>query len=169
VDSETGDIRSFQELAGRARRDVKASNVKVAICVYLFDLMLLNDQARFIFYFVIAQVNGIWYSLTLEQILLQQPFRERRTLLRITLPPFDSATVEPIGEHPASDLGAAALLHARMAHVESVENSAGREAVEEFWERAVESKCEGLMIKARLPSLQYVKNRKINLIHAAAG
>lgn len=48
-----------------------------------------------------------------------------------------------------SNLGAAALLHARMDHVESVENSAGREAVEDFWEKAVESKCEGLMIKVR--------------------
>lgn len=37
-----------------------------------------------------------------------------------------------------------------MDHVESVENSAGREAVEEFWEKAVESKCEGLMIKVRV-------------------
>lgn len=54
-----------------------------------------------------------------------------------------------------SNLGAAALLDARMDHVESVENSAGREAVEEFWEKAVESKCEGLMIKVqwnRFPS-----------------
>jgi len=40
-----------------------------------------------------------------------------------------------------------------MDHVESVENSAGREAVEEFWEKAVESKCEGLMIKVRRPAI----------------
>ena len=49
VDYQTGELRSFQELAGRARRDVKAADVKVAVCLYLFDLMLLNDQASFIF------------------------------------------------------------------------------------------------------------------------
>jgi hypothetical protein len=54
-----------------------------------------------------------------------------------------------VDDNLTSNLGAAALLHARMDHVESVENSAGREAVEEFWEKAVESKCEGLMIKVR--------------------
>jgi ATP-dependent DNA ligase len=54
-----------------------------------------------------------------------------------------------VNDHPISNLGAAALLHARMDHVESVENSAGRETVEEFWEKAVESKCEGLMIKVK--------------------
>ena len=45
VDYQTGELGSFQELAGRARRDVKAADVKVAVCLYLFDLMLLNDQA----------------------------------------------------------------------------------------------------------------------------
>ncbi|KAF8758766.1 DNA ligase [Rhizoctonia solani] len=35
----------------------------------------------------------------------------------------------------------------RLAHAESVESEDGHEAVEEFWERAVASQCEGLMIK----------------------
>ncbi len=50
VNYQTGELRSFQELAGRARRDVKAADVKVAVCLYLFDLMLLNDQASLIYY-----------------------------------------------------------------------------------------------------------------------
>jgi hypothetical protein len=39
---------------------------------------------------------------------------------------------------------------ATLDHVESVEADEGREVVEEFWEKAIESKCEGLMIKASL-------------------
>lgn len=42
VDSRTGELRSFQELAGRARKDVKIADVKVAVCLFLFDMMQLN-------------------------------------------------------------------------------------------------------------------------------
>lgn len=45
--------------------------------------------------------------------------------------------------------------------MDSVESADGREAIEEFWEKAVESKCEGLMIKAG--------DRKINLFPAVYG
>ena len=38
---------------------------------------------------------------------------------------------------------------ARFDHVESCESEEGRNAVEEFWLRAVDSRCEGLMIKVR--------------------
>jgi len=93
-----------------------------------------------------------------KQILIQRPFRERRRLLRTTLPPLNpvatAAAVVHVDDDLISNLGAAALLHAKMDHVESVENSAGREAVEEFWEKAVESKCEGLMIKVRVWSVE---------------
>lgn len=50
-----------------------------------------------------------------------------------------------------------------MDHVKSVENSAGREAVEEFWEKAVESKCEGLMIKVRVRIPHSVKTHQIEI------
>lgn len=36
---------------------------------------------------------------------------------------------------------------ARFDHVESCESEEGRDSVEEFWMKAVESRCEGLMIK----------------------
>lgn len=45
------------------------------------------------------------------------------------------------------DTPATRVVQARLDHVESVEADQGREVVEEFWEKAVESKCEGLMIK----------------------
>ncbi|KAG8689187.1 hypothetical protein FRC08_011062, partial [Ceratobasidium sp. 394] len=63
--------------------------------------------------------------------LLGNSFRERRQLLRDWFPPF-------IPDDPSCS---------RLAHVQSVESESGREVVEEFWEKAVESQCEGLMIK----------------------
>ena len=36
---------------------------------------------------------------------------------------------------------------ARFAHVEYCESTDGREAVEEFWQKAVDSRSEGLMVK----------------------
>ena len=42
IDPRTGELRSFQELSGRARKDVKASDIKVAVCLFLFDMMYLN-------------------------------------------------------------------------------------------------------------------------------
>ncbi|QRW27554.1 ATP-dependent DNA ligase [Rhizoctonia solani] len=65
------------------------------------------------------------------EVLLDKAFRERRWLLRERFPPL-------VPEDPFCS---------RLAHAESVESEDGHEAVEEFWERAVASQCEGLMIK----------------------
>ncbi|KAL0956365.1 hypothetical protein HGRIS_002513 [Hohenbuehelia grisea] len=82
-----------------------------------------------------VQVSVAVYAFDLmyhnDQSLLKTPFRERRALLRTEFPPLLPET----------------LGIARFHHVESCESEAGKEAVQEFWERAVESRCEGLMIK----------------------
>ncbi|KAH9047859.1 ATP-dependent DNA ligase [Lactarius hengduanensis] len=65
------------------------------------------------------------------QSLLKEPFRSRRELLRTYF-----SAVRP------DQTGAA-----RFDHVESCESEGGRGAIEEFWSRAVDSRCEGLMIK----------------------
>ncbi|OJA13073.1 hypothetical protein AZE42_01894 [Rhizopogon vesiculosus] len=65
------------------------------------------------------------------EVLLARPFRERRSLLRSRFPPFLSC-----------DKGAG-----RLDHVESCESENGRDAIEEFWQKAIESRSEGLMIK----------------------
>ncbi|KAI0305760.1 ATP-dependent DNA ligase [Multifurca ochricompacta] len=65
------------------------------------------------------------------QSFLQEPFRFRRKLLRTHFP------VLPVDEPGA----------AKFDHVESCESEGGRAAIEEFWLRAVDSRCEGLMIK----------------------
>lgn len=47
VDPTNGDIKSFQELSNRPKRDVNLHEVKVVVCVYVFDLMYLNGKVRF--------------------------------------------------------------------------------------------------------------------------
>lgn len=59
VDRETGDLKPFQILANRARKDVVIAEVKVDVCLFAFDLMYLNNEE-----------------------LMNRPFRERRNLLR---------------------------------------------------------------------------------------
>ena len=40
---------------------------------------------------------------------------------------------------------------ARLAHVDSCESEDGREAVEKFWQKAITSRSEGLMVKVLQP------------------
>ena len=42
-----GNLKSFQELSNRARKDVSIDQVKVTVCVFAFDLMYLDKQARY--------------------------------------------------------------------------------------------------------------------------
>ncbi|KAK4074075.1 hypothetical protein Trihar35433_3549 [Trichoderma harzianum] len=59
VDRETGELKSFQTLTNRARKDVAIGDIKIDVCLFAFDLMYLNGQS-----------------------LLDRSFRERRELLR---------------------------------------------------------------------------------------
>ncbi len=59
VDKSTGDLKTFQVLTNRARKDVEVSSITVHVCLFTFDLMYLNGQP-----------------------LLDRPFRERREMLR---------------------------------------------------------------------------------------
>lgn len=59
VDRETGELKNFQTLTNRARKDVDIGSIKIDVCMFAFDLMALNGQP-----------------------LLDRPFRERRVLLR---------------------------------------------------------------------------------------
>ncbi|KAF8520473.1 hypothetical protein BU17DRAFT_75690 [Hysterangium stoloniferum] len=61
VDIETGELKSFQDLSQRARKDVLLQNVKVAVGLFGYDLMYLNEKVL--------------------------PFRERRELLRSNFQP----------------------------------------------------------------------------------
>jgi DNA ligase-1 len=59
VDNSTGDLKNFQTLSNRARKDVSMGAISINVCLFAFDLMFLNGQP-----------------------LLDRPFRERRELLR---------------------------------------------------------------------------------------
>ncbi|KAL6253349.1 hypothetical protein RBB50_001072 [Rhinocladiella similis] len=59
VDRNTGELRTFQTLTNRAKKDVDLSSIQIDVCLFAFDLMFLNGQP-----------------------LLDRPFRERRGLLR---------------------------------------------------------------------------------------
>ncbi|KAL9639371.1 MAG: hypothetical protein Q9164_000953 [Protoblastenia rupestris] len=59
IDQESGDLKAFQTLTNRAKKDVAISAIKVDVCLFSFDLMYLNGES-----------------------LLDRPFRERRSLLR---------------------------------------------------------------------------------------
>ncbi|KAG6011071.1 hypothetical protein E4U21_000102 [Claviceps maximensis] len=59
MDHSSGELRSFQTLTNRARKDVDLETIKVAVCFFAFDLMYLNEQP-----------------------LLDRSFRERRELLK---------------------------------------------------------------------------------------
>lgn len=59
VDQASGELKDFQTLTNRARKDVVIGSIKVDVCLFSFDLMFLNGEE-----------------------LLDRPFRERRELLR---------------------------------------------------------------------------------------
>ncbi len=59
VDQTTGELKNFQTLTNRARKDVAIGSITIAVCLFAFDLMYLNGQP-----------------------LLDRAFRERRSLLR---------------------------------------------------------------------------------------
>ncbi|KAI1609209.1 DNA ligase 1 [Exophiala viscosa] len=59
VDRNSGELRTFQTLTNRAKKDVDISTIQVDVCLFAFDLMYLNGEQ-----------------------LLDRPFRERRGLLR---------------------------------------------------------------------------------------
>ena len=46
IDPMSGELKSFQELSNRARKDVNIKDIRVAVCIYAFDLMLLNAEVR---------------------------------------------------------------------------------------------------------------------------
>ena len=49
IDPLSGELKSFQELSNRARKDVNIKDIRVAVCIYAFDLMLLNEEVRILY------------------------------------------------------------------------------------------------------------------------
>jgi DNA ligase-1 len=103
IDRNSGELKTFQTLANRARKDVLIGAVTIDVCLFAFDLMYLNGEE-----------------------LLNRPFRERRSLLK-------SLFVE--------------IPHT-FTWVKCLDaTSADVEAVQSFFQSALDIKCEGIMVK----------------------
>ncbi|OTA92473.1 hypothetical protein M434DRAFT_74606 [Hypoxylon sp. CO27-5] len=103
VDRQTGELKNFQTLTNRARKDVAIGSITIDVCLFAFDLMYLNGQP-----------------------LLDRPFRERRSLLR--------SLFTEIPHH--------------FTWVKSIDStSQDSEVVLDFFKQAIDSKCEGIMVK----------------------
>lgn len=59
VDQTSGELKAFQTLSNRAKKDVAIGSIKIDVCLFAFDLMYLNGEE-----------------------ILDRAFRERRELLR---------------------------------------------------------------------------------------
>jgi DNA ligase-1 len=103
IDRENGELKTFQALSNRARKDVTIGAVTIHVCMFAFDLMYLNGEE-----------------------LLNRPFRERRSLLK-------SLFIE--------------IPHT-FTWVQCLDaTSADVEAVQDFFQSALDIKCEGIMVK----------------------
>ncbi|KAH7394032.1 hypothetical protein DE146DRAFT_115178 [Phaeosphaeria sp. MPI-PUGE-AT-0046c] len=103
IDRESGELKTFQTLANRARKDVLIGAVTIDVCLFAFDLMYLNGEE-----------------------LLNRPFRERRSLLKSLFVeiPHTFTWVKCLDATPADV-----------------------EAVQTFFQSALDIKCEGIMVK----------------------
>lgn len=118
-----GTLKSFQDLSNRPRKNVQLQDIQLSVCVFAFDLMYLNGD--------VSALNFASFDVDVLKILLGRTFRDRRDILRSCLPPFCSTN----------------RMIARFDHVESCSSEQGRAAMETFWEKAIASRCEGLMVK----------------------
>ncbi|RKF61290.1 DNA ligase 3 [Golovinomyces cichoracearum] len=103
VEPSTGNLKPFQTLSNRARKDVSIGSIKVEVCLFAFDLMYLNGNS-----------------------LLHCSLRQRRELLR-------GLFIE--------------IAHSFMWVKNLDANSLDSENILEFFNSALENKCEGIMVK----------------------
>ena len=62
VDLETGELKSFQDLSQRGRKDVLIQNIEIAVALFGYDLMYLNGQVDCLelpYFFPLTQLNRI--------------------------------------------------------------------------------------------------------------
>lgn len=46
MDPDTQQVKSFQELSNRPRKNVQLGDIRVTVCVYAFDIMYLNGEVN---------------------------------------------------------------------------------------------------------------------------
>lgn len=117
VDRKTGQLKPFQELSKRKRKDVKVEDIEVWVCLFGFDLLYLNGEVS------VSPLSAL-QALSSSQSLLHRPFAERRELLR---------------EHFREVTGEFAFAKSRDCDT--------TEEIQTFLEESVKDGCEGLMVK----------------------
>lgn len=122
IDPDDGSLRSFQELSNRERMALEVRDIKVTVCVFAFD-STVRPVSFHQYHDVRPRVIDV-----LHQILLGRLFRERRDILRTRFPALTPGEQDQL-----------ALITTTPAKANKDENA--------FWQTAVESRCEGLMIK----------------------
>jgi DNA ligase-1 len=50
-------VLPFQQLMTRKRKDVKAEDITVKVCVFAFDILYLNGEVSLAFYVMCTSVN----------------------------------------------------------------------------------------------------------------
>ena len=111
-------VLPFQQLMTRKRKDVKAEDVKVKVCVFAFDLLFLNGEVSQ------SLRESSKLQLMSHQALVNKSFRERRQLLH-------SAFHEVEGE----------LCFAQYGDTNELDQ------IQHLLEDSVKASCEGLMVK----------------------
>jgi DNA ligase-1 len=136
MDLTTKKKMSFQILSTRSRKRVDANRIKVSVCVYMFDLLLLNDQS-----------------------LLGKSLEERRRLLYETVP-VEIPHVLEFARH--EDF----IYHAQATTLSTINHDTDSlERLEQFFQASLREQCEGLMIKALSSTYEPSKrsNKWLNL------
>jgi len=122
----SGSVKTFQTLAGRGKKNVGLSEVKVQVCLYAFDLMYLNGEVFPPNPTPPSVLSNYVLFIAEDKSLLDQSFRERRELLR-------SRFVE---------------VPNRFTWVKSIDaSSKDQDDLLTFFKAAVDTKCEGIMVK----------------------
>ena len=58
IDRTTGKLMPFQELSRRKRKDVKVEDIQVRVCLFAFDLLYLNGEVGFFFFFLLEELQS---------------------------------------------------------------------------------------------------------------
>lgn len=111
-------VLPFQQLMTRKRKDVKAEDVKVKVCVFAFDMLFYNGEVSL----TSSQIPET--SINFWQSTVQKPLRERRELLK-------QAFEEVEGEFAFAQYG----------------NTDNLEEIQTLLDESVKASCEGLMVK----------------------
>ena len=111
-------VLPFQQLMTRKRKDVKAEDVKVKVCVFAFDMLFLNGEVS------LSLTPSSLPNANCDQPIVQNSLRERREAMK-------SAFSEIEGEFRFAQYG----------------DTSDLDEIQTLLDESVKASCEGLMVK----------------------